>query len=127
MRRHKILLVDDSQTVLMMHRMLLNEQQYELILARNGKEAVERAKREVPDLILLDVVMPEMDGYEACRRIREDAATRHTPIIMVTTRGEPHNVQRGYASGCNEYLTKPFDGVELMEKLESYLGEGASR
>ncbi|WNG33815.1 response regulator [Archangium minus] len=123
MTRKKILLVDDSNTVLLMHRMMLSGGSYELLIARNGVEAVDLALRERPDLIFMDVVMPQMDGLQACKRIRESPELQATPIIMVTTRGEPHNVQAGYASGCTEYITKPFDKSELMQKLRNHLGE----
>jgi CheY-like chemotaxis protein len=68
------------------------------------------------------VVMPKMNGFEACRRIRSDPATRGIPIIMVTTRGEMDNVEAGYASGCSDYVTKPINGLELLSKLEDLLG-----
>jgi CheY-like chemotaxis protein len=118
----KILLVDDSSTVLMMERMILAAECYELCSASNGKEAVERARSERPDLILMDVVMPLMDGVEACRAIRADEATRDIPIIMVTTRGESDSVERGYLGGCNDYVTKPVNANELLTKIRNVLG-----
>ncbi|PTL76427.1 response regulator [Vitiosangium sp. GDMCC 1.1324] len=121
--RKKILLVDDSNTVLLMHRMMLSGGSYELLIARNGVEAVDLALRERPDLIFMDVMMPQMDGLQACKQIRANPDMKSTPIIMVTTRGEPHNVQAGYESGCTEYITKPFDKSELMKKLRNHLGE----
>jgi CheY-like chemotaxis protein len=120
-RKPRILLVDDSDTVLTMERMLLSEEAYDLLLARDGGEAVERAIAERPDLILMDIVMPRMDGLEACRRLRQHEATKDIPIIMVTTRGEAESVEAGYASGCTDYVTKPIDGLELLTKLRSYL------
>ncbi|WP_257457961.1 response regulator [Archangium lipolyticum] len=123
MTRKKILLVDDSNTVLLMHRMMLSGGSYDLLIARDGSEAVDLALRERPDLIFMDVIMPRMDGFQACKRIREDPEMKSTPIIMVTTRGEPHNVKAGYESGCTEYITKPFDKSELMDKLRHHLGE----
>jgi DNA-binding response OmpR family regulator len=79
------------------------------------------ASSEKPDLILMDVVMPIMDGFEACRQIRMQAETNGIPIIMVTTRGEAINVETGYESGCNDYVTKPIDKVELLTKIESLI------
>ena len=96
----KILLVDDSNTVLMLHQMMLSDSGFTLLVARNGREGFEKAIAELPDLILMDVVMPEMDGIEAVKKIREHAQLKTTPIILVTTRGEPDNVARGYAAGC---------------------------
>ena len=123
MAKKKILLVDDSNTVLLMERMVIGEDKYQLLVARNGKEAVTRALAERPDLIFMDVLMPEMDGFEACKTLRERPETHQVPIIMVTTRGEPCNVQKGFEAGCSEYITKPFNSVELVAKLKNYLGE----
>jgi DNA-binding response OmpR family regulator len=120
--KKKILLVDDSQTVLLLHRMMLTDRGYELLTARDGQEAVEKALAERPDIIFMDVIMPRMSGYEACRALRERAETRDIPIIMVTTRGEPHSVEQGYASGCTDYITKPFNGDELLARLRTHLG-----
>jgi DNA-binding response OmpR family regulator len=125
MTRKKILLVDDSNTILMMERMILTKGPYELLTASNGEEAVERALSHRPDLILMDVVMPKMNGFDACRRIRGEESIKHTPIIMVTTRGEVQNVENGFAAGCNDYVTKPINGAELMAKLKTYLGDSA--
>lgn len=122
MDRKKILLVDDSNTILMMERMILTKGPYTMVTASNGEEAVEKATSENPDLILMDVVMPKMDGFEAVRRIRLVPEIASVPIIMVTTRGEEHNVETGYEAGCTDYITKPIDGSELMAKLRNYLG-----
>lgn len=119
--RKKILLVDDSATILMMERMILTKLPYELLTAVNGEEAVAKALSEHPDLILMDVVMPQMNGLEAVRRIREQDATRNVPIIMVTTRGEMENIESAYASGCNDYVTKPINSAELVAKMRNYL------
>jgi DNA-binding response OmpR family regulator len=94
-----------------------------MVTASNGEEAVAKAESENPDLILMDVVMPKMDGFEAVRRIRRMAAVAAVPIIMVTTRGEEHNIEAGYEAGCTDYVTKPIDGLELMAKLRNYLGQ----
>jgi CheY-like chemotaxis protein len=122
MTRKTILLVDDSATTLLMEQMVLRGQPYKILTARNGREAIERAGAEHPDLILLDVVMPEMNGYEACRRIRQQSSSGSVPIIMVSTRAEEQSVEIGFASGCSDYITKPINGAELLTKIRSYLG-----
>ncbi len=121
--RRKILLVDDSATTHMGTQMILHKSAYEMVSARDGMEGVEKALSETPDLILMDVVMPRMDGFAACRSLRTHAATRGTPIIMVTTRAEAKNVEEGFQSGCSDYITKPIDGLELMSKVRNFLGE----
>jgi CheY-like chemotaxis protein len=120
----KILLVDDSCTARLVNRMIFSQKSnYTLISAVDGKEAVERAREEKPDLILMDIVMPRMTGLEACRALKKDQITHKIPVILLTTRGEEQYVQEGYASGCSDYLTKPVNDVELLDLLKAYLGE----
>ena len=123
MSRKKILIVDDSSTILMMEKFILRNDPYVLITATDGEEAVRKAVADQPDLILLDVIMPRMNGFEACRLIRENDASKHIPIIMVTTRGEAANVETGWLSGCTDYVTKPINATELLAKVRSLLGE----
>jgi CheY-like chemotaxis protein len=121
-QRKKILLVDDSRTALLMTQMLLDKGTFDFVTASDGAEALAKARQEMPDIIVMDVVMPNMNGFEACRALREDAATKGIPIIMVTTRAEEKNVELGYESGCNDYVLKPVNGLELMEKIRNYVG-----
>jgi CheY-like chemotaxis protein len=123
MRRKKVLLVDDSTTALLMEQLILKSRgDIELAFARDGEEAVEKTLAELPDIIVMDVVMPRMTGIEACRQIRAHGPTSHIPIILVTTRGEPENVEIGYASGCNDYVAKPINASELVSKIEDFIG-----
>ncbi|HZY05054.1 MAG TPA: response regulator [Anaeromyxobacteraceae bacterium] len=123
MERKKILLVDDSSTVLLMEKMILSKSPYDLVTACDGQDGYDKAVVEKPDLILLDVVMPKMDGFEVCRRLREREEMRGVPVIMVTTRGELVSVETGYQSGCTDYITKPINGLELLSKVKNYLGD----
>lgn len=120
----KVLLVDDSMTSLAMESMIL-QGRYELVKAKDGEEAIVRALAEKPDLILLDVMMPKLDGFATCERLRQNEQTRNTPIIMVTTRGEETNFERGYTVGCTDYVTKPINATELLSKVRNYLDESA--
>jgi CheY-like chemotaxis protein len=122
MQMKKILLVDDSKTALFVESMILKKGPYELVTASDGVEAVEKAVAERPDLILMDVVMPRMGGFEACQALRGCKDTQAIPIIMVTTRGEAANVESGFAAGCSDYVTKPINGVELLAKVRDRLG-----
>jgi len=126
MKRKKILLVDDSSTILMMEKFILRNGQYEIVTASDGEEGVRKALEHRPDLVLLDVIMPKMGGFEACRRMREEEATRTTPIIMVTTRGEATNVETGWTSGCSDYITKPINSIELLAKVRNFLDDGVA-
>jgi len=120
----KILVVDDSKTALMMEREILEKRTtYQCVTASDGQEAVEKAQQERPDLILMDVVMPRMNGFEACKMMRQQSSTREIPIVLVTTRGEEAYMEAGFQSGCNDYITKPVNGAELVALLQSYLGE----
>ena len=121
MSRKRILIVDDSRTALMMTSVIVSKGPYEVLTANDGLDGVTKALREKPDLILMDVMMPKMDGFEAVKRLRDEEPTRSTPIIMVTTRGENENLQLGYESGCSDYVTKPINSVELMAKIRDHL------
>jgi CheY-like chemotaxis protein len=124
MASKKILLVDDSCTARLVNRMIFSQKSnYVLLSASDGKEAVDTARREKPDLILMDIVMPRMTGLEACRVLKKDSETSRIPVILLTTRGEEQYVQEGYASGCSDYLTKPVNDTELLDLLQAYLGE----
>ncbi|HEX3579278.1 MAG TPA: response regulator [Thermoanaerobaculia bacterium] len=123
MSRKKILLVDDSSTILMMEKFILRNGPYEILTATNGEEGVLKAAEQMPDLILLDVIMPKMGGFEACRLLRGTRATSAIPIIMVTTRGEAANVEAGWANGCTDYVTKPINAIELLAKVRNFLGD----
>ncbi len=123
MSSRKILLVDDSETVLQMEQMILAKNSYELILARDGEEGVAKALASRPDLILMDIVMPKMDGFEAVRRLRGTAETRGVPIVMVTSKAEAESMEAGYENGCSDYILKPIDRLELLAKVKNLLGE----
>jgi CheY-like chemotaxis protein len=117
--KKKVLLVDDSNTVLMMERMILAKGPFEIVTARDGVEAIAKSKSELPDVILLDVMMPNLDGLSACAAIRAQPETADIPIIMVTTRGEEQNIETAFRHGCTDYVTKPINGLELMAKLQN--------
>lgn len=116
----KILLVDDSETILTLERMILRGA-YELVTAKDGREGVAQALALRPDLILLDVMMPKMNGFEALRELRRYGATRAVPVLMVSTKGEEETMETAFSSGCNDYIMKPIDRQELLTKVRSFL------
>jgi DNA-binding response OmpR family regulator len=120
---HTLLIVDDEPRILDSLRMNLELEGYQVFEATNGQEALDAVRLRLPDLVVMDVMMPQMDGFEACRNIRAQAETKAIPVIMVTTRGEPLNVETGYQSGCNDYVTKPVNTLELLAKVKSLIGE----
>ena len=123
MTPRKILLVDDSETILQMEQLILEGNAYELIMARDGEEGVAKAVKNRPDLILMDVVMPKMNGFEAVRKLREHKHTSTVPIVMVTSKAEAESMEAGYVSGCNDYIIKPIDRLELLTKVKNLIGD----
>ncbi|AKU95434.1 two-component response regulator [Labilithrix luteola] len=128
MGRKKIMVVDDSRTTLMVERTMIEEAGFDTVAARDGFEALEVVVREKPDLVLLDVIMPKMDGFETCRRLRELEEAKAIPIILVTTQGKALKMEIGYRAGCTGYLTKPFNAEQLVAAVRPHLeakpGEG---
>jgi len=105
----------------------LLEEDYELLTATNGAAGVELAERERPDLILMDLSLPVVDGWEATRRIKANPALRHIPIIALTAHAMMGDEDKARAAGCDDYLSKPIDEALLFEKLAHFLGEGLGR
>ena len=122
MGKKKILVVDDSRTALFMVTTILRKERYELVTACDGEQALEMAASERPDLILMDVIMPRKTGFEACRELKRREDTKAIPVILVTTRGEGENVEAGFQSGCNDYVTKPINALELITKVRDHMG-----
>ena len=122
MSKKKILVVDDSRTALFMVITILPKERYELVTACDGEQALEMATAERPDLILMDVIMPRKTGFEACRELKRREDTKAIPVILVTTRGEGENVEAGFQSGCNDYVTKPINALELITKVRDHMG-----
>jgi twitching motility two-component system response regulator PilH len=117
-----ILCADDSLTALTMHQMILKSHGYRVVTAQDGFEAVTKASAELPDLILMDVVMPRMTGFEAVKQIRAAVNTKGIPVIMVTTRAEPKVIETCFLAGCNDYVNKPVDGAILLSKVRALVG-----
>ncbi len=115
----KILVVDDSATERHVLVTLLEGKGYTIVTATNGEEGVAAAKRELPDLILMDVVMPGMNGYQATRTISRDEATKHIPVIMCTSKDQETDKIWGMRQGALDYMVKPVDGTALLAKLAS--------
>ncbi len=118
----QILIVDDTETVLLFEKTMLRGSGIELRTAKNGNKALEEVAKERPDLILLDIMMPELDGIQVCERLKADPDTKDIPIVMVTTKGEPEMVEKAFKAGCDDYITKPLDKMELLSKVNTYLG-----
>ena len=110
----KILAVDDEKHIVRLVQVNLERQGYEVVTANDGKEALQKVEEENPDLVVLDVMMPYMDGFEVLQNLRRNPATREIPVIMLTAKAQDADVFKGWQSGVDCYLTKPFNPMELI-------------
>jgi twitching motility two-component system response regulator PilH len=113
----KILIVDDSPTERHALNEMLSKKGYNVVTAESGEEAIVKSKTEMPDVILMDVVMPGMNGYQATRTITREEATKHIPVIMCTSKGQETDKIWGMRQGANDYLVKPIDPEVLLQKI----------
>ncbi len=118
----RILVIEDQEDNRRILRDLLGAASYTVSEATTGEEGVDAAKAQVPDLILMDIQLPVMDGYEATRRIRAEAALKHIPIIAVTSYALSGDDEKAFEAGCDAYVTKPFSPRALLAKIKEYLG-----
>ncbi|MFZ1425154.1 MAG: response regulator [Geminicoccaceae bacterium] len=120
----RVLVVDDEPNIVMSLEFLMRRAGFEVAVARNGREALDALDGTPPDLLLLDVMMPEFDGYEVCERVRSRAEWNQTKIIMLTARGRDIERERGLSLGADAYVTKPFSTRDLVEQVKRMLGVG---
>lgn len=118
----KILAVDDEKHIVRLVQVNLERQGYEVVTANDGKEALEKVESERPDLVVLDVMMPYMDGFEVLQNLRRNPATRDIPVIMLTAKAQDADVFKGWQSGVDCYLTKPFNPMELISFVKRIFG-----
>jgi two-component system cell cycle response regulator DivK len=121
-RARRILVVEDHEENRRILRLLLNSAGFELLEAETGEEGLALAASSRPDLILMDIQLPGIDGYEATRRLKADPALRHIPIIVVTSYALSGDDAKAFAAGCDAYVTKPFVPRQLLAKVREYLG-----
>jgi len=121
---HRILIVDDEPNIVTSLEFLMRGDDYDVLVARNGKEALRLAESFRPDVVLLDVMMPQRSGFEVCRKIRENPALRDIKIVMLTAKGRDVEKDKGLNLGANAYVTKPFSTKELMITVRGLLPSG---
>lgn len=121
MPNEKILVADDSTTIVEMIKTALEQENFKVITASDGQEALDRAYQESPNLILLDVEMPKINGYLVCKRLKGDSKTKNIPIILLTVKDKESDRQWGLGMGADEYLIKPFDPIKLVEIIKERL------
>ncbi len=120
----RVLVVDDEPNIVLSLEFLMRRAGFEVQVARTGGEALRALEGQPPDLVLLDVMMPEVDGYEVCERIRARPEWRKTKIVMLTARGREAERERGLALGADAYVTKPFSTRELVDRVKRMLDAG---
>jgi two-component system alkaline phosphatase synthesis response regulator PhoP len=123
MSKGKILVVDDEVYLLQILDFSLGAEGYDVVTAEDGEQALNKAKAEQPDLIVLDIMMPKVDGYEACRKLKQDPSMKDVPVILLTAKGRDIDRKLGLEVGADDYITKPFSPNKLLEKIGSFLGE----
>ena len=123
--RPLVLVADDDPDILALVRYRLEQDGYEVLSAPDGETALDLALARTPDLALLDVMMPRLDGYELTRRLRHHTPTASIPIILLTARVQEPDAERGYAAGADDYVTKPFSPSALGERVQAAVGPGS--
>jgi DNA-binding response OmpR family regulator len=121
--KKKILIVEDEESLLKLESILLISKGFEVKGAANGRAALDAVAEEKPDLILLDIMLPEIDGFEVCQRLKGDPDTRHIPVIMLTAKKSREDMVRGEKVGADWYITKPFKSAMVIETIQRFLSK----
>ena len=122
-RKKRILLVDDEADFVELLRNRLEENNFDVIIAYDGEEALVAVERERPDLILLDIMLPKMSGFDVCRKLKVDERLKNIPIVMLSAKFQPNDIKFGMAMGADGYITKPFEPQVLLEKIRELLNK----
>ena len=123
MNSKKVLIVDDEVDLVETVRFPLEMEGYHVLVSYNGEDALNQARKENPDLILLDLMLPKLDGYKVCRLLKFDDRYKHIPILMLTAKTQEKDKALGIETGANEYITKPFEMDDLLKKVKAYLSK----
>lgn len=123
MNKKKILIVEDEESLLKLESILLIYKGFEVKGVANGRAALEAVAEDKPDLVLLDIMLPEIDGFEVCRQLKSDPATRHIPVIMLTAKKSREDMVRGEKVGADWYITKPFKSAMVIETIQRFLAK----
>ena len=126
MSKGKILVVDDEIYIVHILDFSLGMEGYEVVTALDGEQALEKLKSDKPDLIVLDIMMPKLDGYEVCKAIKSNPETRQIPVILLSAKGRNVDQKLGFDVGADDYITKPFSPRKLVERINQLLGQAVT-
>lgn len=121
MESKKILIVDDDPFILMSLEFLMKKNKYDVMVARNGTEALEIVNKQMPNIVLLDIMMPDVDGYEICRYIMKSERLKHTKVVFMSAKTRETDIQKGYDLGASLYITKPFSTRDLIKQINELI------
>ena len=127
MAKGRILVVDDEIYIVHILDFSLGMEGYEVITALDGEQALEKARAEKPDLIVLDIMMPKLDGYETCKMLKAETDTKEIPVILLSAKGRNVDQKIGFEVGADDYITKPFSPRKLVERINAILGQSSSQ
>jgi DNA-binding response OmpR family regulator len=118
----RVLICDDDPVILRLLEVNLELEGYDVLTAHHGEEAFEIASRELPDLVILDIMMPRLDGYQTCQKLKEQSSTEGIPVVFLSAKAQASDIEKGKSFGVSEYLTKPFDPNDLLDVVERLVG-----
>ncbi len=120
--RKRILICDDDPVILRLLEVNLELEGYDVLTAHHGEEAFEIATRELPDLVILDIMMPRLDGYQTCQKLKAQSSTEQIPVVFLSAKAQQSDIEKGKSFGVSDYLTKPFDPNDLLDVVERLVG-----
>ena len=118
----RVLICDDDPVILRLLEVNLELEGYDVLTAHHGEEAFEIASRELPDLVILDIMMPRLDGYQTCQKLKAQSSTEDIPVVFLSAKAQASDIEKGRSFGVSEYLTKPFDPNDLLDVVERLVG-----
>jgi two-component system, OmpR family, alkaline phosphatase synthesis response regulator PhoP len=119
-KKYKILIVEDEPEIMELIELTLSSDEYDLVQAMDGEQGLELGTTSNPDLILLDIMLPKLDGYEICRRLKGNKETSGIPVVMLTAFGQKREIEQGYKVKADDYIVKPFEPAKLRQRIKKY-------
>lgn len=127
MEKNRILVVEDEESLLKLESILFTSKGYQVTGVRGGKDALTAIAQDAPDLVVLDLMLPDMDGFEVCRSIKENPETSAIPVVMLTAKKSSRDLERGRQVGADAYITKPFKSVKVLEVIEGLINNRVAK